>query len=104
MEMGIERYMSSIPQYSYHLAENSEAKLRVTFTAMHGVGAYYVTKAFAYVNHHSLKHVLALIVDMVRCSAFNLPPYIPVKEQVVPDPEFPTVAFPNPEEGKGALV
>lgn len=28
---------------------------------------------------------------------------IPVKEQMVPDPEFPTVKFPNPEEGKSAL-
>lgn len=28
---------------------------------------------------------------------------IPVKEQIAPDPEFPTVKFPNPEEGKSAL-
>lgn len=30
-------------------------------------------------------------------------PFVPVKEQMVPDPEFPTVKFPNPEEGKSAL-
>jgi len=35
---------------------------------------------------------------------FGFPPCIPVKEQMLPDPEFPTVTFPNPEEGKSAMV
>ena len=50
---------------------------------MHGVGAPFVAAAF---------------------EAFELPPYIGVKKQMAADPEFPTVRFPNPEEGKGALV
>ncbi|KAF8876038.1 hypothetical protein CPB84DRAFT_1796184 [Gymnopilus junonius] len=50
-------------------------------TSMHGVSDAFVAKAFA---------------------AFRFPPYIPVKEQQHPDPEFPTVTFPNPEE-QGAL-
>ena len=29
---------------------------------------------------------------------FGFKPFIPVKEQQNPDPEFPTVKFPNPEE------
>ncbi len=62
---------------------NRELKLRYTFTPMHGVGGEAVGKAFA---------------------AFGLPPFIPVVEQMTPDPEFPTVQFPNPEEGKSALV
>lgn len=50
---------------------------------MHGVGGEPVQKAF---------------------KVFNLPELIPVAEQMQPDPEFPTVLFPNPEEGKSALV
>jgi len=56
---------------------------KIVYTAMHGVGTQFVNRT----------------VD-----AFKVAPLIPVKEQVEPDPDFPTVAFPNPEEGKGALA
>ena len=49
---------------------------------MHGVGAPWFSKGF---------------------DAFGLPPPIPVDKQQAPDPTFPTVKFPNPEEGAGAL-
>ena len=51
------------------------------YTAMHGVGR-------------------DVVVDVFGEAGFTRP--IPVAEQVEPDPEFPTVAFPNPEE-PGAL-
>ncbi|CAK9092456.1 unnamed protein product [Durusdinium trenchii] len=58
--------------------------LPVVYTAMHGVGCPFVQQAFDAFGHgrESLRLVGA---------------------QCEPDPSFPTVAFPNPEEGKGAL-
>ncbi|KAJ2722069.1 hypothetical protein GGI07_003556 [Coemansia sp. Benny D115] len=60
---------------------NSSTQLRYVYTPMHGVGTVYAQA----------------VLD-----SFGLPPFIPVAEQMRPDPDFPTVAFPNPEE-KGAL-
>ncbi|XP_049848681.1 probable phosphoglucomutase-2 [Schistocerca gregaria] len=75
-------YFSKIKCWSFHLSENRKRSLRITYTAMHGVGTPYVVRAF---------------------EAYNLQPFIPTEQQVNPDSEFPTVTFPNPEEGKGAL-
>lgn len=50
---------------------------------MHGVGHEFVQLAF---------------------EAFGFKPPFAVPEQKEPDPEFPTVKYPNPEEGKGVLV
>lgn len=77
-----EGYFAKIAEWNVYKAQNGTRKLDVVYTAMHGVGAKPVAKAF---------------------ETFGLKPYIPVAQQVQPDPDFPTVAFPNPEEGKGAL-
>ncbi|XP_072748154.1 phosphopentomutase isoform X1 [Anoplolepis gracilipes] len=61
---------------------NRNTTLKFTYTAMHGVGYEYMAAAF---------------------EVANLKPFITVEEQKLPDPEFPTVKFPNPEEGKSAL-
>ena len=63
--------------------ENAKTPLKLTYTAMHGVGYEFAVKSL---------------------ETFNFKPPIPVKEQIIPDPEFPTVKYPNPEEGKSALV
>ena len=59
----------------------SEEALRVVYTPMHGVG-------------------LTTLHAVLSASGYALPDV--VAEQAAPDPEFPSVAYPNPEEN-GAL-
>ncbi|WP_131105341.1 phospho-sugar mutase [Ornithinimicrobium sufpigmenti] len=59
------------------LDPSSPRELKVVHTALHGVGSDVVRKAF-------------------ERAGFTAPEQ--VAEQAEPDPEFPTVAFPNPEE------
>jgi phosphomannomutase len=63
------------------VSENDRKNIKVVYTAMHGVGWNTLKSAF-------------------KVCKFNEP--IAVIEQRDPDPNFPTVLFPNPEE-KGAL-
>jgi phosphomannomutase len=63
------------------VAPDSPRDLNCVHTSLHGVGHSTVTAAFAQ-------------------AGFPVP--TPVDEQAIPDPDFPTVAFPNPEE-KGAI-
>jgi phosphomannomutase len=51
--------------------------IKIVYTAMHGVGTETVKRVFAKAGFRNL---------------------ITVDEQCTPDPDFPTVAFPNPEE------
>lgn len=62
---------------------NKSSEVKIVHTSVHGVGHTFVQSAF---------------------EAFELHPPYAVKEQKDPDPEFPTVKYPNPEEGKGVLV
>lgn len=55
--------------------------LKIVYTAMHGVGN-------------------SLVEPLLRLAGFT--DVVPVDSQISPDPDFPTVAFPNPEED-GAL-
>jgi phosphomannomutase len=73
----VDEYVSAVAA----LAAPGPRRLRIVHTAMHGVGTELVRRVF---------------------DAAAFPPLVPVPQQERPDPDFPTVAFPNPEE-PGAL-
>jgi phosphomannomutase len=59
------------------LAGDGPRDLRLVYTPMHGVGA-------------------SSVLQVLETAGFDAPYVVPQQEQ--PDPDFPTVAFPNPEE------
>lgn len=61
---------------------NSSTPLKFVYTPVHGVGQPYAERAF---------------------DVFQFKPFISVDEQKFPDPDFSTVKYPNPEEGKETL-
>lgn len=75
-------YFEDVLQLCHYREVMSSSKLQITYTPVHGVGYEYAKRAF---------------------EVFGLHPFIPVKEQIDPDPEFSTVKYPNPEEGKSVL-
>lgn len=71
-----ETHVDAYVQATSKLATNP-GNLRVVYSAMHGVGTETLRKVFTHAG---------------------FPEPILVSEQADPDPDFPTVAFPNPEE------
>ncbi|EIN07648.1 hypothetical protein PUNSTDRAFT_88245 [Punctularia strigosozonata HHB-11173 SS5] len=76
-----EAYFANLAARSKDKSLNAASSLVFVNTSMHGVSHPVVTRAF---------------------DISGLKPFIAVEEQKLPDPEFSTVRFPNPEE-KGAL-
>ena len=75
-------YNQLLSSYCMNKAANQKTKLRFTYTPVHGVGTRAVKAAM---------------------KVFSLPDLIEVPLQKDPHPDFPTVKFPNPEEGAGVL-
>ncbi|RHZ83008.1 hypothetical protein Glove_100g20 [Diversispora epigaea] len=76
-------YFEEIKELSHYREDNAKSNIKIVYTPMHGVGYPVAKNAF---------------------EVFSLNDFIVTKEQMNPDPDFPTVVFPNPEEGKGALA
>lgn len=83
LQMVMDKYMTALVGNATQLDKIAKTDLKVVYTCLHGVGHEYLTQMFKSLG---FKH------------------YIPVDSQKDPDPEFSTVVFPNPEEGKGVWV
>lgn len=79
----IDLYISLLSKLCYFPELNEITPLKFVYTPVHGVGQPYAERAFA---------------------AFKLPPFLSVQKQKLPDPNFSTVKYPNPEEGKETLA
>uniref|UniRef100_A0A3P8UZN2 Phosphoglucomutase 2 n=1 Tax=Cynoglossus semilaevis TaxID=244447 RepID=A0A3P8UZN2_CYNSE len=77
------QYFKAIQKHCHHRGVNKSSEVKIVHTSVHGVGHAFVQAAF---------------------KAFDLPAPFAVEEQKDPDPEFPTVKYPNPEEGEGVLT
>ena len=80
-------YDKIVAEYTSHLLDVLQPEplsdFKIVYTAMHGVGYKFVS-------------------ELVQRFVPQKENFISVKEQCTPDPDFPTVSFPNPEE-KNAL-
>jgi len=75
-------YFEHLSKQCYFPEINRSTPLKFVYTPVHGVGQPYAEKAF---------------------QVFQFQPFISVEQQKYADPEFSTVKYPNPEEGKETL-
>ena len=74
--------MKDLSKLSFFPELNKKSEMKFVYTPVHGVGQQYVLRAF---------------------EQFQFSNLISVDKQKNPDPNFPTVKYPNPEEGKETL-
>ncbi|KAK4535077.1 hypothetical protein CDCA_CDCA03G1102 [Cyanidium caldarium] len=78
----LEAYVAHVRRQLCEPVDCEATRLRIVYSAMHGVGSLLVMRLF---------------------DAFGMPLPVRVVEQDAPDPEFSTVPVPNPEEGVRVL-
>ncbi|CAI5445952.1 unnamed protein product [Caenorhabditis angaria] len=81
----IDPYFEVEKSLNYYRELNQKTPIKFTYSAFHGIGYHYTKRMF---------------------SEFGFPEnsFISVAEQQEPNPDFPTIPFPNPEEGKKVLT
>ncbi|CAI4230699.1 unnamed protein product [Auanema sp. JU1783] len=84
-EPAINAYFASEENLCFNRDINQQTPLKFTYSAFHGVG-YLFTKR------------------MFEVFGFPESSFISVAEQQEPNPDFPTIPFPNPEEGRKVLT
>ncbi|CAB3402013.1 unnamed protein product [Caenorhabditis bovis] len=84
-DVAIEPYFETEKSLNFHKEINQKCTLKFTYSAFHGIGYHYTKRMF---------------------KEFGFPEsnFISVAEQQEPNPDFPTIPFPNPEEGLKVLT
>ncbi|KHN72132.1 Phosphoglucomutase-2 [Toxocara canis] len=80
----IDDYFKDEQSLCHYKSINEKCPIKFTYSAFHGVGLPYATRLFTNFGFSP---------DNISI----------VEEQAKPDPDFPTVPFPNPEEGRPVL-
>ena len=93
---------------------NRKYKKKIVYTSMHGVGADTIDLVFDACGFQPVIHVKEqrrkyvskvwkIVQHNHKMKWTNIIPVFIILLHSEPDPTFPTVPFPNPEEGKSAL-